>query len=73
MQRFKNHLLLEDIPKDGEEDGLKEEVEKFQSSRKELSEKIESLQGEQKKKKKDLFAELDRQIKKGLDEKKGKT
>ncbi len=66
---IRNHLIIEEIPRDDDQDSLLEELEKFQSSRKELTEKIENIQADQDKKKKDLFAELDRQIKKGLTDK----
>lgn len=62
---IKNHMKIEEIPKDKKEDKLEEALKKFQNSRKDLSKKIESYQVEQEKKQKDLFAELEKKLKKG--------
>ena len=59
-----DHLKIEDIPKDKKEDKLGEELKKFKDSRKNFSKKIESFQAEKAKKQKDLFAELDKRLKK---------
>ncbi len=61
-----NHLLIEEIPKKSEEKSIADEVKKFQQAQKKSFKKIESLQAEKKKEKKDLFAEIDRQLKEGL-------
>ncbi|MCK5508442.1 MAG: hypothetical protein KAI50_07975 [Desulfobacterales bacterium] len=65
---IKNHLLLEKIPQGATEDNLEKELKKFQSDKKNHIEKIKLFQTEQKKKKKDLFAELEKKFKKDLDE-----
>ena len=65
---IKNHLLLEKIPQGAEEDNLEKELKKFQSDRKDHIQKIKLFQTEQKKKKKNLFAELEKKFKKDLDE-----
>jgi len=65
---IKNHLLLEEIPQGAKEDNLEKELKKFQSDRKNHIEKIKLFQTEQKKKKKNLFAELEKKFKKDLDE-----
>lgn len=59
-----DHLKIEDIPKDKKEDKFEEELKKFKDSRKNFSKKIESFQAEKAKKQKDLFAELDKKLKK---------
>ena len=62
----RDHLLIEEIPKDRQEETIEDEVKKFQKAQKENLKKIQSLHAEQKKKKKDLFAEIDRKLKDGL-------
>ncbi|MBU4185813.1 MAG: hypothetical protein L6263_03355 [Desulfobacteraceae bacterium] len=69
---IKNHLLLEDIPKGATEDNLEKELKKFQEAKKDYTQKIKLFQTEQEKKKKHLFAELEKKLKKDLDEKKSK-
>jgi len=69
---IKNHLLLEDIPKGATDDNLEKELKKFQESKKDYTQKVKLFQSEQEKKKKHLFAELEKKLKKDLDEKKSK-
>ena len=69
---IKNHLLLEDIPKGATDDNLEKELKKFQESKKDYTQKIKLFQSEQEKKRKDLFAELEKKLKKDVDEKKSK-
>jgi hypothetical protein len=64
---IKNHLKIEEIPKDKKEDKLDEALKKFQNSKKEFSKKIESFQAEQTQKQKDLFAELNKKLKEKSD------
>ena len=64
---LRDHLKIEEIPKDSKESGLGDAVKEFQDSRKKISEKIASIQADQAKKKKDLFAELESQLKKKSD------
>lgn len=59
-----DHLKIEDIPKDKKEDKLGEELKKFKDSRKNFSKEIESFKAQKAKKQKDLFAELDKRLKK---------
>ena len=66
---IKEHLKIEDIPRGTTESPLEEELKKFQHSKKNFSQKIESIQAEQAKKKKDLFAELEKGLKTQLDKK----
>ena len=60
---------IETIPMDEEDTSLKDELKKFADSRKELQGRIKSITSKHDKKKKDLFAELDRQLKSSLDKK----
>jgi hypothetical protein len=63
---IKNHMKIEEITKGKKEDKLEEALKKFQNSRKDFSKKIESYQVKQEKKQTDLFAELEKKLKKGL-------
>ncbi|MBW1893138.1 MAG: hypothetical protein JRF40_01000 [Deltaproteobacteria bacterium] len=60
---------IETIPAEEEDTSIKDELEKYADSRKELQGRIESIKAKQDNKKKDLFAELDRQLKSKLDKK----
>jgi len=66
---IKNHLKLEEIPRGPIESKIEKELQEFKTSKKHISEKIESIQSEQAKKKQDLFAELEKKLKKGLERK----
>lgn len=68
---IQNHLLIENIQKDYQEDRLANELEKFQNARKEHSKKIESIKADQAAKKKNLFAEIEQKLKKDLEKKFG--
>ena len=59
-----DHLKIEDIPKDKKEDKLEKALKQFKDSKKDFSKKIESFQAQKAKKQKDLFAELDKKLKK---------
>ena len=58
-----DHLKIEDIPKDKKEDKLEIALKKFKDSKKDFSKKIESFHAQKAKKQKDLFAELEKQLK----------
>ncbi len=62
---IKNHLKIEEIPKDEKDSSLTEALKKFQNAKKDFSKKIESFQAQQTKKQQDLFAELEKKMKKG--------
>jgi len=64
---IKDHLKIEEIPKDKKEDKLEEALKKFKDSKKDFSKKIESFQAKQAEKQKALFAELEEKLKKGSD------
>lgn len=66
---IKDHQRIETLPQDIKDDRLQTELKKFKDSQKELSKKIETIQAEQSKKKQDLFAKLNQQLKKDLDKK----
>ncbi len=66
---IKDHLRIESLPRESKDNRLEEELKKFQEAQKQLSKKVESIQAEQDKKKKDLFAKLNKQLKEGLEKK----
>ena len=67
---IRDHLKIEDIPRGQEENKLDAELKKFQDTRKAFVQKMESFQARQEQKKKDLFAEMEKKLKKELE---GKT
>jgi len=66
---IRDHLKIEEIPREEDENKLEEELKKFQESQRGLSQKIESIQAKQAQKKKDLFAEMEKKLKQELDKK----
>ena len=64
-----DHLKLEELPRGEQESKLENDLKKFQDSQKAFSRKIESFQAQQKKKKKDLFAEMEKKLKEELEKK----
>lgn len=67
---IKNHLKIEEIPRGEKESNLKEELKKYQNSKKDFTRKIESFQAKQAKKQKNLFSEIEKKFKKEIDKKK---
>jgi len=65
---IKDHLKIEEIPRDKKEDKLEEALKKFKDSKKDFSKKIESFQAKQAEKQKALFAELEEKLKKSSDQ-----
>ena len=66
---IRDHLKLEEIPKEATGDRLGEAVRQFQNSRKDIQNKVAAIKADQAGKKKDLFAELEKKLKAGLDKK----
>jgi len=64
-----DHLKLEALPRGEPENKLEDDLKKFQDSQKAFSRKIESFQAQQKQKKKDLFAEMEKKLKEELEKK----
>jgi hypothetical protein len=62
----RNHLKIEEIPRD-KASSLQEEVEKFQSSRKDFKLKIESFQSEKAERQKVMFAEIEKKLKRNVE------
>ncbi len=65
----KDYLKIEDLPRDGKENPLQEEIERFQSSRKDMEQKIESFRTEKAEKQKKLFADIESRLRKEMDRK----
>lgn len=59
-----DHLKIEEIPRGETGSSMETELRKFQDSQKGLEKKVETIKAEQEKKKKDLFADLEKQFKK---------
>ena len=59
-----NHLAIEEIPRSETDQQFDAALKKFQADRKDFSKKIENFQAQQEEKKKKLFADLDKQLKK---------
>ena len=66
---IKDYIKIEEISRGETESRIEEELKKFQRSKKDITNKIESIQAQQSQKKKDLFAKLEKNLKKGLDQK----
>ena len=66
---IRDHLKIEDIPREDDGGKLEAELKKFKESQKELSHKIETIQAKQAEKKKNLFAEMEKKLKQELDKK----
>jgi DNA-binding transcriptional regulator GbsR (MarR family) len=65
----RDHLKIEEIPRDADGTQMEAELQKFKESQKALTQKIENLQAKQAQKKKDLFAEMEKKLKQELDKK----
>ena len=64
------HLKIEDIPRGEPGSKISDELKKFQDSQKAFSQKMETMQAEQKQNKKDRFAEMEKKLKEELEKKK---
>jgi hypothetical protein len=66
-----NHLDIELLPKKVTEDNsLAKELEKFQSEKKNVEQKVATIQAEMAKKRQDLFADLEAKFKKEMEKQK---
>ncbi len=65
----RNHLIIEEIPKDSKKSRIEEAIKQFQNTKKDYTKKIESFQAKQAEKQKNLFAELEKKMKKDLSNK----
>lgn len=62
-----DHRSLESIPREEQSDPLQQELEKFQRSQVDRAQKVEAIKAAQEEKKKSLFAEMEKKLKKELD------
>lgn len=62
----KDHLKIEDLPKQSEESRLEAELKKFKQARESKRVELESVKAEQAEKKKKLHEELEKKLKDGL-------
>jgi hypothetical protein len=65
----RDHSKIEEIPRGMSETFLDKELKNFQIARKGLSQKVESFQAAQAEKKKQMFAELEKKLKNGIEKK----
>jgi len=65
---IKDHFKLEELPKTENSVLLAAEIKKFQTSKAEITQKVESFKAKQKEKQKNLFADLEKKLKKNLRE-----
>jgi len=61
---IKDHLRIEEIPKNDSGTSLKDEVEKFQNTQKEFKQKIEDFKTKKDEEQKNLFAQIEERLKK---------
>jgi len=61
-----NHVKIEEIPRDEQEDGISKEIKKFIAGKTDYTKKIELIKAESEKKKKELFAGIDTQLKQNI-------
>jgi hypothetical protein len=61
-----NHLAIEDLPQDAQESRLEQELKKFKKGKNAMQEKVASIKAQQDQKKQDLFAEIEKKLKKKM-------
>lgn len=66
----RDHMRIEDIPKEDAPDRLQNELHKFQTTQKNVASRIASMQADQKKKKKSLFEEMEKKLRAEIEKKK---
>ena len=66
---IRDHTLLEDIPVSDQENKLDEALKQFKANRKGYAEKVASIQADQKEKRRNLFADLEKKLKSDLKKK----
>jgi len=61
-----DHLKLEELPREVESTELDDAIKKFQAERNKIQQKVESIKEQQAQKRKELFAGLEKKLKKDL-------
>ncbi len=67
---LKDHLRLEELPREERASNLEAEVQRLKQEREKRQQELEKLQASQGSMKKELFSDLERQLKEGLKRKK---
>ena len=67
---LRDHLKLEELPREEKASGLEAEVQRLKEEREKKEAEIQKFQASQEIKKKDLFSDLERQLKEGVKKKK---
>lgn len=65
---IRNHLKIEEIPKEDREARLKDEIEKFQNTRKDFKSKIDLFQADKAERRKNMFAEIEKKLKRTVEQ-----
>jgi hypothetical protein len=65
----RDHLKIEDLPRESHPDRLQDELSRFQEAQKGLTSKVETIRAEQARKKKDLFTEMEKKLRQAIDKK----
>ena len=65
----RDHLKIEEIPQEEAPDKLQDELSKFQTAQKNVASRIASMQADQKKKKKNLFEEMEKKLRAEIEKK----
>lgn len=63
---IKNHLKLEDLPQETEDGQMHKALKQFQAEKNKIAQKVESIKEQQAQKQKDLFAEIEKRLKKDI-------
>lgn len=64
-----NHLEIENLPREiKKEDGLSKDIELFMAKKKNMDQKVEDIQAALKKKKQDLFNDIEKKMKQKIEE-----
>jgi hypothetical protein len=65
----RDHLKLEDLPRTAQPDRLQNELDRFQQAQKGLTSKVENIRAEQERKRKDLFSEMEKKLRREIEKK----
>lgn len=64
-----DHMKLETLPQEAQASQLDDQLKKFKAEKNKIAQKVESIKEEQAKKQQDLFADLEKKLKKDLGDK----
>lgn len=63
----RDHLKVEDLPREAPADRLQDELDRFQEAQKGLTTKVKNIRAEQARKQKDLFSEMEKKLRQAID------